>query len=570
MNPTSGDNRPYHGTHDGGLEAAVPLFTRRVLVAGDNIGTMVQALAARAHTAVYVITRQPPDADPGLQAADAVLPPEAEPLPFPEAFFDTVVLQTDSQSQEELEGLLKQYSPLASAEGAMIAAVSPKVCAGLCNALRALDWRVYHRWTADESPGGRAVCRAYRNSVDFCIRARQLHDAGHPAWAYDFLYLLPEGTDNATATQVAVDSLFYLSRMPAPEPWPARLSRLARALWLFSIAASRHSQDTAVYHAMARICWETGLGALGDRLDPAHARKAESATTPHAEVTCASSIDVSVRTNGDHGFRSVLMLTRTQMDHGLDTLYDGLCELLGDSQVTEFPYKPSLHEHPPDDNGYYPSAFSRDGADQTAEAVMAALKAGAYDLILFGDLSHDIPRETILGMLQANPAIPVAILDQGDSPEDDFLPLAHYLERDNIAVYFKREKLAGTPYHPRVQPLPLAYPAGRIPPELPAARRTPLFWAGNRNVWMRQRYVEHLEQSLGTPPRRHNQPGRLSRTPAGHPGRPQLLRRRLRYGSLLGNPRPRGPPSRRMSALGNTPQLQGWRARGVLLRCGGP
>ena len=496
-----GDNRSYHGIAAGSPDAAVPLFARRILAAGEDIGAWVAALAARPQASVYAISRQTPTEDAGLERADAVLPPGTTPLPFPDRFFDAVLLYHSTVDGDTFASRVGRYAPHISDTGVLVAALPGLAPESATAALEPLGWRVHQRWAQDDTALPITVIRAYRTDCDIRALARLLYESGNAAWAYDLLYQPPEfGLDADEAAWTARDALVYLQAMGVPDAWPARLSRLARAHWLFTASASHFPDDADGVKAMASIFAQSGLETLGADLlrsfahrqagdRPAAVPDPVTEATPKSVPAPGATIELTAP-----GIRRVLLLTRLQMDYGLDTLYDGLCTVLGGENVVEYPFKPTLHGQGAADAAYYPVIFTRPGAPQPLEAIHARLAAGGFDAILFGDIGHDIPREAVLHLLAANPALPVALLDQGDSPEDDFVPLCGYLGRETIAVGFKREKVAGVPYHPRVRPLPFAYPDGRIPDALPTSRNTPLYWAGNRNVWMRRLYLEGIER----------------------------------------------------------------------------
>lgn len=492
MTPVGGDNRPYHGEQEGNTGAAVPHYAQRLLVVGDDTGALVETLLARPRAAVYVVSSQSPMSDVRLERADAVIAPDARPLPFPSSFFDAAILCPGSGTIVES---LAVYGPLVQANGALVGHAPAGAQDGLAGMFGAAGWRLTQTWPGD---AGGQVYRAFRMDFNFLTHARALFESGSATSAYDLLYAIPLGSAEAEAAAFAADALFYLSEMPAPGDWPARLSRFARAHWLFSHAMACFPGESQSLRAMAKIAAETGQPDLAVGLLAAM----ESDSAPDAGLlslpreASRQEIDIEVAGAG-RPIETVLFLTRSQMDYGLDTLYDGLCALLGDEKVTEYPFKSSLHQGDEGVASYYPSVFHRDGQPEALGQILSSLKAGGYDLILFGDITHDTPRKVILQLTRANRAVPVAIVDQGDSPEDDFAPLADYLGRNDIVRYFKREKLSGVPYHPRVTSLPFSYPASRIPTRALGARKVPVYWAGRREGWLRRCYLERLERFLG-------------------------------------------------------------------------
>lgn len=193
----------------------------------------------------------------------------------------------------------------------------------------------------------------------------------------------------------------------------------------------------------------------------------------------------------------ILIITHRHSDYGMDTLYDGLCELLGDDRVTEFPFKPFLHGQRKEDVGAYPCFFERRGEPKDAALIADELRAGRYDMILFADMLRDNDPTTVRMLMEAGRELPLFILDTWDDCGDHTPILRDLLGRERFDGYFKREMLACVEYAPGTYPLPFGYPDTRIPKQTSNERPDDLFWAGHRVFGLRRLYLEHLEGLLG-------------------------------------------------------------------------
>jgi len=88
----------------------------------------------------------------------------------------------------------------------------------------------------------------------------------------------------------------------------------------------------------------------------------------------------------------MLLVTHPRPHYGLDVLYDGLCSVLGEDNVMEFPYKPSLHGEGPEEYKNYPCAFDRAGNPTELSEILDRLKSGWFDVVLYGDCEAFLER----------------------------------------------------------------------------------------------------------------------------------------------------------------------------------
>jgi hypothetical protein len=191
------------------------------------------------------------------------------------------------------------------------------------------------------------------------------------------------------------------------------------------------------------------------------------------------------------------MLTHDFSDYGMDTLYDGLCQVLGAENVVEYPWKPTLHGLDKDAAVNYPCWFTYPGEPRSVEEIVRELREGRFDLIVFADFVQMNKRDDVLRMLDAAPDVPVAVYDPWDDGSATQDTAREYLGGRNFAAYFKREMLACLDYGPNAYPLPFGYPDRHVPDAMPEHRGTELFWAGKRLFGTRSLYLDHLNAILG-------------------------------------------------------------------------
>jgi len=125
------------------------------------------------------------------------------------------------------------------------------------------------------------------------------------------------------------------------------------------------------------------------------------------------------------------------------------------------------------------------------------LRLGRFDVIVFGDLLELTDREAVLRLVNANPKVPLFVVDTQDDGYDSLPRILAYLGRDAVHGQFKREMLACVAYSPGTYPLPLAYPDDRVAHDIAGQRPDDVFWAGHRCWGLRRLYLDHIEARLG-------------------------------------------------------------------------
>ncbi|MCP4748718.1 MAG: glycosyltransferase [Desulfobacteraceae bacterium] len=193
----------------------------------------------------------------------------------------------------------------------------------------------------------------------------------------------------------------------------------------------------------------------------------------------------------------ILIITHDHSDYGMDTLYHGLCHLLGPENVVEFPWKPTLHGQNRQAAENYPCFFDFPGKVQSVASLVNELQLGKFDVIIYADVVQMAYTSEVRRLAGAASGLPIVCYDTWD---DCYTPLhivLKYFERDQFDLIFKREMLAGVDYGPITFPLPFGYPQGQHRPDFSQSRESNIFWAGKCEYGLRPVYIPALENQLG-------------------------------------------------------------------------
>lgn len=205
----------------------------------------------------------------------------------------------------------------------------------------------------------------------------------------------------------------------------------------------------------------------------------------------------------------ILVITHDYSDYGMDTLYHGLCTVIGKDNVVEYPWKPTLHGQHSENADNYPCVFDYTGTPATIDELVLQLQAGCFDFILFGDAFKMEHREEVRRLVNAVPDLPVVVYDTWDDCYTPMDLILHYIDRPKVDLIFKREMLAGVAYGADTYPLPFGYQEnfGVSDTQLvERADRTP-FWLGKKEYGLRPLYVRRLESIVG-----HSLEGRIDQS----------------------------------------------------------
>jgi hypothetical protein len=190
------------------------------------------------------------------------------------------------------------------------------------------------------------------------------------------------------------------------------------------------------------------------------------------------------------------MITDNRPNYGLDVLHDGLCRVLGESQVVEYPRKGTLHGEEPASFCHYPCMFDHPCNTPPLDELLAQIGAGHFDAVLFGDMERTHPLEQTSAIARAA-GNRLVFLDQLDTCQDTRMETAVALGHGELPLCFKREYVAGCDYGPGMCPLPFAYSEAYMRPVPPwEDRDLPVFWAGERKWGLRKLCLAHLERRM--------------------------------------------------------------------------
>lgn len=374
-------------------------------------------------------------------------------------------------------------------------------------ALGALGYRVYHQWLVDDGPDTEAVCgllMAVPMGYEATEHARWLTAQGEAALAYEVIELAPCGPSEPLDARLRLhrERLQVVAAWLKAEPDVEASFKLMAAQESFYFSVYIQPDDVATYQAMGR-CWHhAGDEDMARRilksvvhLDPTSALP--ELRSPLGASTLRTKVVDDVPLWEAQGPFRILFLMNPRPHYGIDVLFDGLCDCLGDENVVDYPYKPWLHGEDTEQLQHYPCRFSRSGVPQSLDDVLSQLDGGKFDLILFADVEGDVPREEMMGIVHRSPTCPVAIVDALDEFTNFRGRVAGHLRFDRFLAYFKREKHRLIDYGANSFPLPFAYDGRKALENFDDGPREGFFWAGHRMFGARRLYLEALEARYG-------------------------------------------------------------------------
>ncbi len=350
------------------------------------------------------------------------------------------------------------------------------------------------------------VISAVRPEYNPLTHARDLFAQGYAARSFEILKLIPDALlqNPSVGAQVAAEKMLCLLAWDRTADASGRLRRFFQSQVQFFEAVSNAPDMHMPY-----ICQAEFWNRIGDFRQAAWLLSIIQNRVPIDEVgqkiEALSGLEPRVAVEPEPpAWRPtvprpprLLFVLPACPHYGLDILYDGLCTALGDENVTDFPWKPTLHGEAPTKHADYPCCFRRGGSPSSLQQIQALLEAGSFDAILFGDLDRTLSREVARLIVQAGKDVPLFVVDQQDDPIDNYKDTLSYLGVEKAQGYFKREKLLCHDYGPNAVSLPFAYADSRIPEALPVERTNSLFWAGYRLYGARRPVLEHVEGLLG-------------------------------------------------------------------------
>ena len=491
-------------------------YMRRVLHVGCGSGELGSKLKSEG-LEVHGIEG---DADLAAQARNrlaSVIQTVSFPLPFVQGYFDCIVLDNASLLAGSLSAGLEKALPLLSPWGAIY--ISLQGCGkpreDIDQLLVSAGLVYYIGWKLDADGVIGAVVRgdlgqaeavmAVRKTYDPVVHARRLFKAGKPLWSIEVLSNIPEAflADPETMGIVAAEKqlcLLALDRASKPE---GRLNRFAGEQREFYTATNFAPCCHQAYLCHAEFWRAIGNTDMAARLlrniqhvAPNQGVAAQLALYP-TEKAPQTEEEAPPVWQGSPPTPNVLFFCHKGSDYGMDTLYDGLCTVLGCEHVVEFPWKPTLHGQAFEQAYSYPCTFNHPGQPRDLEWVCRKLRGGHFDIVLFVDTLMTLDREMVTEVLDAAGDVPLFLLDTWDEPGDYLADMLRHIGRDRVRAQFKREMLACGQYSPNTFPMPFAYPDGRAPADISGERTEALFWAGKREDGLRRLYIEYLEARFG-------------------------------------------------------------------------
>jgi len=507
------------------LAKRVPLYARRVLHVNCDCGLLGEMVKTRDRgVEVFGIESESPSATEARRRLDGVVtdPIEDSLLPFRSAYFDCIVMSDPGRFGEGLTRVLTILGPMLARNGCVIMEAdetlwpSVKSSPACINAILATaGWVPYMLWPWAEfgasnripkdfeNPCPKWVCQALWPTYNPVAHAHALFDAGHPDWAYEVFCAIPPQyrTDPQVGALLDSEKQICLLAMDKPgSPYP-QLQLFTGALMLFYDIVDVAPMCHESYQCQAEFWHRIGDDDMAARIlrSVHHASPAAAVLDQAARYTRPSPVheEAVPEWSGDWRPRILMLLPQTRSHYGLDVLYDGLCRVLGDDHVVEYPWRPSLHGVIPSRLTYYPCLFNRPGTARPFEQVLGEVRQGRFDLILFATAEPELDYTEARAIVQAAGDIPLFVLGAGDDCVNNLPGALALLGRRSVHGYFKRECLACADYGPDTFPFPFAYADEHVPEDLTGPRPKAMFWAGHRLFGMRRLYLQRMEAILG-------------------------------------------------------------------------
>lgn len=523
----------------------LPRFARRVLLAGGRDDRLPAALRARGVAEVHAVDLEDAyrDAEHLGARVPAVLTASAEDLGLPVEYYDAIVLPDPSFFKDRFPDIIRALLPSLKPDGQIQLAVANRTYwrapapAGFDGrqAIEGAGLGIYHEtplWgpegvgTRPDEEGrvclaGRLwpcgtpkerqallavgwVISAVRPAYNPVQHARKLLDEGRPDAAYDVLVSIPEVYHHNSRVQAMImaDIMVTLFALDRQQRDGLSLIRFTAALqYFYQIVALdpvmhfAYQVQAEFWHVMGNDDMAARLLRSVDAVAPDEATRVQ--TGRYHPETRALPMRTPPEWQPPERPPRILFLLHPRPHYGLDILLDGLCEVLGDENVVDFPWKPLLHGCQQEDYASYPCTASRRGEALDEAAVTRQLREGRFDLILMADFEEGSQPDVTRRVLDAGRDLPVFIVDATDLCHDVSSEVMVKFGMTRVAGYFKREMLTTVDYGPNTFPLPFAYSDRRVAPDFAGDRTEDFFWAGHREFGLRRLYLEHLEKVYG-------------------------------------------------------------------------
>ncbi|MDZ4859682.1 MAG: glycosyltransferase [Candidatus Hydrogenedentes bacterium] len=470
------------------LAGIVPGYTSDIFYPGPHAIHFAKALSDRPHVRVHALS---PDA--------------------PVTMVDCHVVITGNQDEPLAEDVFASLGETLNAAGCLLIVGLPGAGTLSLNALADqlghAGLALYRHCAVSAGDAEHAepgyVAFAVHAGYNPLAHARELLQNGNAGWAYEVLQQIPEPLlqDPATRAHVAAEKQVCLLAWDRAANETGRLERFFRSQIAFYDAIAHAPLAHEVYLCQGEFWRRLGDESMRQRLlrsvlhvapEP---RIASMIGEPAAPYVPAKDL-IPPAWNPPAKLPRVLFIMHPRPHYGQDVLYDGLCTVLGDENVVEFPYKPTLHGEKPAELAHYPCMFNRRGTAYSPAQLLAQLGEGAFDLIIYGELEQYVDQATARAIAHTRGNAAMVLFDAQDDPLDHWAEMCEFAAFQ-FPLYFKREMLACWNYGEHTAPLPFAYPDHRIPDTVEGERTDDVFWAGHRQFGLRLLYLEHLEKRFG-------------------------------------------------------------------------
>ena len=193
----------------------------------------------------------------------------------------------------------------------------------------------------------------------------------------------------------------------------------------------------------------------------------------------------------------ILILGHSSSDYGMDTLFDGLCRVVGECNVVEYPPKPMLHGDKFDAAQNYPCTFTHASSFSSLSDIADRLEAGWFDIVLYADVVEMMHPKEVRLLLGAAANLPLIVYDTWDDCYTPLKAVLDYTGRAQVDLVFKREMLSAVDYGENTYPLPFGYPESKVH-EIPPypERQHDFFWAGKREFGLRPIILQQVEKLM--------------------------------------------------------------------------
>ncbi len=499
----------------------IPMFAQRILMVGGQRGETGALIKRKCGATVIALEPDPDLAAIAHHLLDAVAHTPEDLRPFTkETPFDLLLVLGECDTPAALTTLVARTLPSLSSHSQVLFILPPPSypnvlrCDEATQVANDAGLQGYTYWVEgnEELTSAKAPHSAARILMCFVPKdynprehARALDDAGHPDQAFELLKAIPESHlySPEIIGETRAEALLYLLKWFKANPSVNMLEYFDQIQKYFYQGTCHQPTFSPLYQIQAEL-WQR----LGDTQIASGILRSIQQVAPNESVAQQLAVfpETVQQVYGEEAPiptllptqkpLRILYVTHPRFHYGLDVLYNGLCQQLGDDNVVDFPYKPSLHGDLPEAFAHYPCSFNHGGPKLELADLLARLRSGLFDLILYGDCEQGLDQTMSRAIVQAAGHTPIFLMDQIDDAINMRYRVAEYLGIDDWAAYFKREMLACCDYGPNTYPVPFAYANDRASATPNFERQPEMFWAGHRLYGARRIFLDTLESRM--------------------------------------------------------------------------